>query len=99
DRSLVPLAVEESLRFDAPVHGLFRTPNEDVELEGCPIPKDAKVQALFGSANRDPLVWENPDEFSLDRDLETVSRHYAFGYGTHFCLGAHLARMEARIAL
>jgi cytochrome P450 len=99
DRSLVEIAVEESLRYDAPVHGLFRTPRTDVELHGVTIPQDTKTMVLYASANRDPAVWEHPDEFRLDRDRKTLARHLAFGYGTHICLGAHLSRMETRIAL
>ncbi len=99
DRSLVEVAVEESLRFDAPVHGLFRTPKADVELHGVTIPEDTKTLVLYASANRDPAVWEHPDEFRLDRDKRKLAHHLAFGYGTHICLGMHLSRMETRIAL
>lgn len=99
DRSLVEAAIEESLRFDAPVHGLFRTPRTAVELHGVTIPEDTKTLVLYASANRDPAVWDDPDEFRLDRDRRKLSHHLAFGYGTHICLGMHLARMEARIAL
>lgn len=99
DRSLVEVAIEESLRYDAPVHGLFRTPKEDVELRGVTIPKDTKTLVLYASANRDPAVWDDPDEFRLDRDRKKLNHHLAFGYGTHICLGMHLSRMETRIAL
>ncbi len=99
DRSLVELAIEESLRYDAPVHGLFRTPTSDVELHGVTIPADTKTLVLYASANRDPAAWDDPDEFRLDRDKRKLSHHLAFGYGTHICLGAALARLESRIAL
>ena len=99
DRTLVPVAIEESLRYDAPVHGLFRTPTSDVDLHGVTIPADTKTMVLYASANRDPRVWDDPDEFRLDRDPRQLQRHLAFGYGTHICLGAHLSRMEARIGL
>ncbi len=99
DRSLVPVAIEESLRYDAPVHGLFRTPNHDVELHGHTIARDTKTMVLYASANRDPRVWDDPDEFRLDRDQRQLQRHLAFGYGTHICLGAHLSRMETRLGL
>jgi cytochrome P450 len=99
DRSLVEVAIEESLRFDAPVHGLFRTPTRDVELHGVTIPRDAKTLVLYASANRDDAVWDDPDEFRLDRDRKKLTHHLAFGYGTHICLGAHLSRMETRLAL
>ena len=94
--SLINAAVEESLRFDPPVLGLYRTTTRDVELEGGTLPKDAKVMMHYAAANRDPAAFESPDEFSLDRER---NRHLGFGLGVHFCLGAPLARLEARIAL
>ncbi|MEM9033687.1 MAG: cytochrome P450 [Actinomycetota bacterium] len=99
DPSLCEVAVEESLRFDSPVLGLWRTPNDDQEVRGVSIPADHKTQVLFSAANRDPEVWEDPDEFRLDRPLEQVRGHLAFGAGAHFCLGAALARTEGRIGL
>lgn len=97
---LVELAVEESLRFDPPVLGLFRTTTCPVQLHGSEIPERAKVMLLYAAANRDPRVFDDPDTFSLDRDLDELRRHHlSFGYGIHFCIGAALARMEARIAL
>ena len=100
DPDLADVAVEESLRFDAPVLGLFRTSTCPVELHGVEIPPDAKVMLLYASANRDGDVFEDPDTFRLDRDVNELRRkHVAFGFGVHFCLGAPLARMEGRIAL
>jgi cytochrome P450 len=100
DRSLVPAAVEESLRFDSPVHGLFRTNNEPVIVHGVDIPVDSKVCMLFGSANRDPAAWDQPDHFDITRDLTDLRRrHAAFGVGVHYCLGAPLSRIEAAVAL
>jgi cytochrome P450 len=99
DPSLIEIAVEESLRIDAPVHGLFRTNDEPVCMQGVDIPVDSKVLALFGSANLDPDVWENPEEFSLERDPVQLRKHFAFGVGIHYCLGAPLARMEAQLAV
>ena len=99
DRSLVETAVEESLRLDAPVHGLFRTNDEPVCMHGVDIPVDSKMLALFASANLDPEVWEHPDEFDVTRDLTQLRKHYAFGVGIHYCLGAPLARMEAQLAV
>ena len=93
---LIDAAVEESLRFDPPVLGLYRSTTRDVELEGGTIPKDAKVMMHYAAANRDPRAFESPDEFSLDRER---NRHLGFGLGVHFCLGAPLARLEARVAL
>ena len=99
DRSLIPNAIEESLRFDAPVHGLFRTNSRPVTLHGIDIPVDSKVLMMFGSANRDPEAWDRPDEFDVTRDLTTLKRHAAFGVGIHYCLGAPLSRMEGALAL
>jgi cytochrome P450 len=99
DETLIESAVEESLRIDAPVHGLFRTNDEPVCMHGVDIPENSKVLALFGSANLDPEVWEAPDEFRLDRDLVQLRKHFAFGVGIHYCLGAPLARMEAQLTV
>lgn len=99
DGKLVQLAVEESLRMDPPVLGLFRTTADDVTVSGCPIPEKSKVMLLFGSANRDPRQWDDPDEFRLDRPMKFLRRHLAFGGGAHFCLGAPLARAEGNRAL
>jgi cytochrome P450 len=100
DRSLVPNAVEESLRFDSPVHGLFRTATGPVTLHDVDIPADAKVLMLFGSANRDPEAWPDADRFDITRDLTDLrQRHTAFGVGIHYCLGAPLSRLEAAVTL
>jgi cytochrome P450 len=99
DRSLIPNAVEESLRYDAPVHGLFRTNNHPVTLHGVEIPEDSKVYMMFGSVNRDPELWDDPDRFDITRDLKQLRQHAAFGVGIHVCLGAPLSRIEAAVAL
>jgi cytochrome P450 len=100
DPGLVDAAVEESLRFDPPVLGLFRTPTRDLVLHGVTIPAKAKVMVLFAAVNRDPEIFDRPDEFRLDRDPdETRRRVMTFGFGHHYCPGAALARVEARIAL
>lgn len=93
------VAVEESLRLDAPVLGLYRTNTRPLERHGVPIPERSKVMATFGAANRDPDVFADPDRFRLDRDPDELRKHLAFGLGHHFCPGAHLSRLEARIAL
>ncbi len=99
DLSLVPVLIEESLRYRSPVHGLFRTNNEDVSLHGVEIPKDSKVMCLFGAANLDDREFSNPDTFDVTRDPAEARKHLGFGWGAHICTGAPLARMEARIAL
>ena len=92
-------AVEESLRYDAPVNGLFRTSVKDQEFLGVEVPKDTKVLCMFGSANLDPEMWEDPEKFDVTRDYEKLKLHYAFGQGIHYCMGAPLARVEAKVAL
>lgn len=93
------IAVEESLRLDAPVLGLYRTNTRELDLHGVTIPERSKVMATFGAANRDPEVFPDPHAFRLDRDPEELRKHVAFGLGHHFCPGAHLSRLEARVAL
>ena len=99
DRSLVPNCVEESLRYDSPVHGLFRTNVEETELGGVTIPENSKVMCSFFSANMDPEAWDNPQKFDINRDIETLKKHWAFGKGIHYCMGAPLSRVEGIAAL
>lgn len=96
---LVPNAVEESLRFDPPVLGLCRTNHVDASIRGVDIPAASKVMVLYASANRDPSRFDRADEFVIDRPLLETRRHYSFSWGIHHCLGAHLARLTARVAL
>jgi cytochrome P450 len=96
DRSLVHGAVEEALRWESPVQFAAREANEDTELAGVPIPKGSGVTSVLGSANRDPDRWADPDRFDITRKHQG---HVAFGEGAHMCLGAHLARLEAHVAL
>jgi cytochrome P450 len=98
DRSLLPAAVEEALRFDSPVHGLFRTNAREAEVHGTTIAPGTKLQLAFASANRDPDQFPDPDAFRLDRERREIGRHVAFGWGIHLCIGAPLARSETRIA-
>ncbi|WP_420452283.1 cytochrome P450 [Ilumatobacter sp.] len=99
DRSLIAPAVEEFLRFDSPVQGLFRTNPEPSEVAGSVLPAGSRVQALFASANRDPAVFDDPDEIVLDRFGPGTRSHLAFGWGVHHCIGAPLARREGHLAL
>jgi cytochrome P450 len=91
----IPAAVEELLRYDAPLQMLVRTTTRDVEVAGPVIPTGATVVLVWASANRDERRWPDPDLLDLTRQPE---RHAAFGEGIHHCLGAPLARMEGRIA-
>jgi unspecific monooxygenase len=91
DPSLVPVAVEELMRFDTPLQMFERWVLEDVELHGVRIPRGAELGLLFGSANHDPSVFDRPHELDLGRE---PNPHVTFGAGIHFCLGAPLARLE-----
>lgn len=93
DPSLVDSAVEEVLRYDAPIQGLYRTLTQDVHVAGTDIPQGARALLLFGSACRDGRVFDHADTFLVDRNAKS---HLAFGSGIHACLGAPLARMELR---
>lgn len=93
---LIPQAVEELLRFDAPFQWFTRVAACDTEIHGVPIPAGGRVVLVWGSANRDERRWPQPDQLVVHRERQ---RHVAFGEGIHHCLGAPLARMEARIVL
>ncbi|MBV9787521.1 MAG: cytochrome P450 [Chloroflexi bacterium] len=97
DRSLIPAAIEEVVRIGSPVQGEPRTTTEPVELGGTQLPAGARVHVMYASANHDDAVFPNPERFDPRRD--NLKRHLGFGWGIHFCLGAALARLEARIAL
>src|SRR2546427_1838580 len=91
DHGLLPTAVEELLRFDTPLQLFERWVLEPFELHGTPIPRGAELGLVFGSANRDPEVFDEPDRLELRR---TPNPHLSFGPGIHFCLGAPLGRLE-----
>lgn len=97
--ALVETALEESLRRDPPTLGMFRTSLETTQAHGVEMPAKSKLMLCYGAANHDPDVFENPDEFRLDRPPGELRKHMAFGVGPHTCPGAPLARLEARIAL
>lgn len=96
DRSLIENAIEETLRYESPVQMLPRVTTRDVEVSGVTIPAGEIVNVYYGAANRDPKEFPSPDEFRMDRDLRS---HVAFGMGIHYCLGAPLARAEAKVTL
>ena len=93
---LIPNAVEEILRYEAPSPIQARWVTRDVELHGRIVPKDSKIALLTASANRDEREFEDADRFDVTRQ---ISQHMSLGLGVHFCLGASLARLEARVAL
>ena len=96
DHALVPRAVEEMLRWVTPIKNMARTTTRDVELRGKTIPEGVKLLLLYPSGNRDEEVFDDPHSFDITR---TPNDHVAFGFGTHFCLGNQLARMEMRMMI
>ncbi len=96
DRTLLPSAIEEVLRYRSPLHWVMRTPRRPVELHGQTLMPGSLVLAVIGSANRDPKQFPDAERFDVTR---AANPHVAFGHGIHACLGAPLSRMEARIAL
>lgn len=97
DRALVPGAVEEMLRWDAPVQTVSRIPTETLEVDGAVLQAGTLVTLMLGGANRDPAVFEDPDGFDVRRP--NARKHLSFAAGPHHCLGASLARLEAEVAL
>jgi cytochrome P450 len=95
DRSLLPNAIEELLRFDTPLQMFERWVLEPFQIHGVEIPRGAELGLLFGSANHDPAVFERPDELDLSRE---PNPHLTFGAGIHFCLGAPLGRQELQLS-
>ena len=98
DRSKIPAAVEELLRYEAPSQYNVRRNMTDVHLHGTTIPEGSPVFLIGGSANRDERAWTDADKFDIDRD-RTEAQNLGLGYGIHSCLGAALARLESTIAL
>jgi cytochrome P450 len=96
DRSLVPAAIEEVLRYESPAPHVARYVNRDVELHGKIVPKGSAMMLLTGSANRDDRRYAEADRFDIHREMRP---HLSFGYGAHHCLGSVLARLEGRVAL
>ena len=87
------VAVEEFIRYVTPVHNMCRVAAEDTEVDGVTIPKGNQVVLMYSSANRDEAHFEDPERFDVTRD---PNNHIAFGFGTHFCMGASLARLEIK---
>jgi cytochrome P450 len=96
DPGLIPNAVEEILRYEAPSPVQGRWVTRDVEFHGTVVPKDSKITLLTASANRDERKFDNPDRLDVTRKID---QHLSLGFGIHFCLGASLARLEGRVAL
>jgi cytochrome P450 len=93
---LIPSAIEESLRLHCPIQAFYRTAVTDYEVGEATVPAGGRVLLVFAAANRDPLKYEQPEDYVIDRN---PTDHLAFGSGIHFCLGAHLARLEAALTL
>jgi len=96
DRSLLPKAVEESLRWEPPILAVFRQATQDTTIGGVPIPAGTAVTAWIGAANHDETVFESPETFDITRSGRA---HVGFGYGPHLCIGLHLARVEIIAAI
>ena len=96
DRTLLPRAIEEALRWEPPLTGIFRGAAVDTELAGVEIPAGSFMAVNVGAANRDEARWENPEVFDIHREQVP---HIAFGYGPHLCLGMHLAASEMVVAV
>jgi cytochrome P450 len=97
DRSLIPNFIEEMLRYESPLRAQFRMAKVTTEVAGVRIPAGSTMMLLPGAANRDPRLFERPDEFDVDR--ANARYHVAFGHGIHHCAGAHLARAEGRVTV
>jgi len=95
-RGITNTALEEFMRFDAPLHMFERTATADTEIGGVSIKEGQKIAALIGSANRDETVFSTPESMDLTRD---PNPHIGFGAGIHFCIGAPLARLEMSVSL
>ena len=95
--ALIEAFLEETLRLESPFKGHFRLTRRDTEIGGLPLPAGSRVMLLWSAANRDEDVFEDAPSVNLQR--EALKKHMAFGYGIHHCIGAPLARAEARIAI
>ena len=96
DRSLMPRAIEEGIRWEPPLLIIIRTATRDVDVCGVTVPAGASVVCNLGSANHDETRWDEPETFDIFRERRP---HIGFAHGAHMCLGMHLARMETQVAL
>lgn len=96
DRTLIPMLVEEILRYESPVQSMLRQATRDTEIAGVKIPAKAMILMIYASANRDERRYREADRFDLTRNPQD---HFGFGAGIHYCLGAPLSRLEARVAI
>ena len=97
DRSLIPQAIEEAVRWEAPLLTITRVATRDTELGGVPIPAGCSVMPMLGAANRQEDRYPDPDRYDILREARGAT--VSWGYGAHVCLGMHLARLEMRTAL
>ena len=97
DRDRIPNFIAETLRYESPLRAQFRMAKVTTEVAGVPIPAGSTMMLLPGAANRDPKLFEHPNDFDVDGD--NAKYHVAFGHGVHHCAGAHLARAEGRVTI
>ena len=97
--SQIPIALEEILRYDAPVPGMTRTTTQELELLGVKLPKGTRIFLMFAAANRDESKYIQAENLDIQRFRQTTPNHLAFGHGIHRCIGSNLALRESRIAL
>lgn len=98
DPSIIPGILEEALRYDAPIPGMIRTNNEEVNISGVTLPKNSKLFLMYASGNRDENHYQDAQNFDIQRFQNKSSDHLAFGHGVHRCVGSNLALLEVRIA-
>lgn len=96
--ALIPVAIEEILRYEGPIPSMIRTTTQEVKLAGVTLPENTRIYLMYGSGNHDEDEFKNAAEFELQRYQESTSKHLAFGHGAHHCIGSSLARREGRIA-